>query len=65
MIAPGMAVCSGRAEEARFPAGSSCGTGTHANGDPLYMSLSGTSRPRPWRAGQQPSFESTSVRKLA
>ncbi|MEC7150905.1 MAG: S8 family serine peptidase [Candidatus Thermoplasmatota archaeon] len=44
VIAPGMAVCSGRAEEARFPAGSSCGTGTHANGDPLYMSLSGTSQ---------------------
>lgn len=44
LIAPGMSVCSGRAEEAKFPAGSSCGTGTHANGDSLYMSLSGTSQ---------------------
>ena len=44
VIAPGMAVCSGRAEEARYPAGSACGSGTHANGDPMYMSLSGTSQ---------------------
>ncbi len=44
LLAPGMAVCSGRAEEARFPAGLSCGSGTHTNGDPMYMSLSGTSQ---------------------
>ena len=44
VIAPGMAVCSGRAEEARYPAGSTCGSGTHANGDPMYMTLSGTSQ---------------------
>ncbi|MGB1578593.1 MAG: S8 family serine peptidase [Candidatus Poseidoniaceae archaeon] len=44
LIAPGMSVCSGRAEEARFPSGGTCGTGTHTNGDPLYMSLSGTSQ---------------------
>lgn len=44
LIAPGMAVCSGRAEEAKFPAGQGCTTATHANGDPMYMTLSGTSQ---------------------
>ena len=44
VVAPGMELCSGRAEEAKFPAGNSCATGTHGSGDPLYMSLSGTSQ---------------------
>ena len=44
VVAPGIEICSGRAEEARTPSGFACGTGTHANGDPLYMSLSGTSQ---------------------
>jgi uncharacterized membrane protein len=44
VVAPGIEICSGRAEEARNPSGFACGTGTHANGDPLYMSLSGTSQ---------------------
>lgn len=44
VIAPGIGVCSGQAEEARFPAGSGCGSGAHGNGDDLYMTLSGTSQ---------------------
>ena len=44
VVAPGIEICSGRAEEARTPSGFACGTGTHDNGDPLYMSLSGTSQ---------------------
>ena len=43
LVAPGVNICSTRAEEARYPAGTACGTGTHSNGDSLYMSLSGTS----------------------
>ncbi len=44
VVAPGMELCSGRAEEAKYPAGNSCATGAHGNGDSLYMSLSGTSQ---------------------
>ena len=44
VVAPGIELCSGRAEEANSPAGISCGTGSHGDGDPLYMSLSGTSQ---------------------
>ena len=44
VVAPGIELCSGRAEEAKSPSGVACGTGTHADGDPLYMSLSGTSQ---------------------
>jgi len=44
VVAPGIELCSGRAEEAKSPSGFSCGAGTHADGDPLYMSLSGTSQ---------------------
>ena len=45
LVAPGVNICSGRAEEALSPIGFTCGTGTHANnGDPLYMSLSGSSQ---------------------
>ena len=44
VVAPGIELCSGRAEEAKSPSGLSCGSGTHGDGDPLYMSLSGTSQ---------------------
>ena len=44
LIAPGMGLCSGRAEEAKFPAGATCGSATHANGNSMYMTLSGTSQ---------------------
>ena len=44
LVAPGIEICSGRAEEARNPSGFACGSGNHPDGDPLYMSLSGTSQ---------------------
>ena len=44
IVAPGIEICSGRAEEAKTPSGFSCGSGVHGDGDPLYMSLSGTSQ---------------------
>jgi len=43
LVAPGVGICSTRAEEATSPSGVACGTGVHANGDPLYMVISGTS----------------------
>ena len=44
VVAPGVAICSGRAEEAAIPVGTSCGSGSHANGNDMYMSLSGSSQ---------------------
>lgn len=44
LVAPGVSLCSGRAEDASIPTGLSCGTGTHSNGNNLYMSLSGSSQ---------------------
>ena len=44
VVAPGIELCSGRAEEAKSPSGVACGSGNHGDGDPLYMSLSGTSQ---------------------
>ena len=44
LVAPGVAICSGLAEEAKNPAGPSCLSGTHADGNAYYMSLSGTSQ---------------------
>ena len=45
LVAPGVSICSGRAEAASAPIGLTCGTGTHANsGNPLYMSISGSSQ---------------------
>ncbi len=44
LVAPGVGICSGLAEEARNPAGPSCLSGAHAGGNPYYMSLSGTSQ---------------------
>ena len=43
IVAPGMNICSGLAEEAKSPAGFGCATGTHADGSSLYISLSGSS----------------------
>ena len=44
VVAPGVGVCSGLAEEAQSPAGASCLTGNHAGGNAYYMTLSGTSQ---------------------
>ena len=44
VVAPGVGICSGLAEEARFPAGTSCLSGSHASGNSYYMSLTGTSQ---------------------
>lgn len=44
LVAPGVGVCSGLAEEAKFPAGPSCLTGSHSTGNSYYMQLSGTSQ---------------------
>ena len=44
VVAPGVAICSGRAEEAAIPVGTSCGSGNHANGNDMYMALSGSSQ---------------------
>ncbi|RJU89126.1 MAG: hypothetical protein DWC02_00470 [Candidatus Poseidoniales archaeon] len=44
LVAPGVSICSGRAEEASIPSGSSCGVGSHSNGNDMYMSLSGSSQ---------------------
>ncbi len=43
IVAPGMNICSGLAEEAKSPAGFGCASGTHADGSSLYISLSGSS----------------------
>ena len=44
VVAPGVGICSGLAEEARNPAGAACLSGNHADGNAYYMSLSGTSQ---------------------
>ena len=44
LVAPGVGVCSGLAEEAKFPSGPSCLTGSHSTGNSYYMELSGTSQ---------------------
>ncbi len=51
LVAPGVAICSGLAEEAKNPAGPSCLSGTHADGNSYYMSLSGTSQATAIAAG--------------
>ena len=43
IVAPGMNICSGLAEEAKSPAGFGCASGSHADGSSLYISLSGSS----------------------
>ena len=44
LVAPGVDVCSGRAEEAAAPPGLSCTSETHSSGTEMYTSLSGTSQ---------------------
>ena len=44
LVAPGVNICSGRAEESAIPLGFSCASGTHSNGNNMYMSLSGASQ---------------------
>jgi len=44
LVAPGVSICSGRAQEAAFPVGWSCGSGAHSNGNDMYMTLSGSSQ---------------------
>jgi len=44
LVAPGVLICSGRAQEAAIAIGGNCGSGTHANGNDMYMTLSGTSQ---------------------
>ena len=44
LVAPGVGICSGLAEEAQNPAGPDCLSGAHAGGNAYYMSLSGTSQ---------------------
>ena len=44
LVAPGVMICSGRAQEAAIATGGSCGSGTHANGNDMYMTLTGTSQ---------------------
>jgi len=52
LVAPGVQICSARAEEARFPAGPSCSSARHSDGStPLYMSADGTSAATPIAAG--------------
>ena len=52
LVAPGVQICSARAEEARYPAGPSCSSSRHPDGTtPLYMSADGTSAATPLAAG--------------
>ena len=44
LVAPGVDLCSGRAEEAKTSPGTACASEIHANGDDVYTSLSGTSQ---------------------
>jgi uncharacterized membrane protein len=44
LVAPGVDLCSGRAEEAKTSPGLSCSSETHSSGTELYTSLSGTSQ---------------------
>ena len=44
LVAPGVMICSARANEAQFPEGESCSSSTHGDtGNPLYMTLNGSS----------------------
>ena len=52
IVAPGVMICSARAEEAQYASGSSCSTATHNDGTtPLYMALNGSSMATPVAAG--------------
>ena len=51
IVAPGVQICSARAEEAQYPAGASCSNARHGNNDPMYMKADGTSAATPVTAG--------------
>ncbi len=52
IVAPGVMICSARAEEAQYASGSSCSSSTHSDGTtPLYMTLNGSSMATPVAAG--------------
>ena len=51
VVAPGVQICSARAEEAQYPAGPSCSSARHGNNDPMYMSADGSSTAAPVAAG--------------
>jgi uncharacterized membrane protein len=52
IVAPGVAICSARAEEAQLASGDSCSSATHSGTQtPLYMTLDGSSMATPVAAG--------------
>ena len=52
IVAPGVMICSARAEEAQFASDASCSSATHGDGStPLYMALNGSSMATPVVAG--------------
>ena len=52
IVAPGVMICSARAEEAQHASGDSCSSATHSDGTtPLYMTLNGSSMATPVVAG--------------
>lgn len=52
LVAPGVMICSARAQEAQFTEGESCSDGVHSDGEtPLYMTLNGSSMATPVAAG--------------
>ena len=52
IVAPGVALCSARAQEAQLASGDSCSSTTHSDGQtPLYMTLNGSSMATPVVAG--------------
>ncbi len=51
IVAPGVQICSARADEAQFPAGPSCSSARHSSNNPKYMSADGSSASTPVVAG--------------
>lgn len=52
IVAPGVAICSARAQEAQLASGDSCSSATHSGTEtPLYMTLDGSSMATPVAAG--------------
>jgi len=52
LVAPGVMICSARAEEAQFASGETCSDSTHDDEEtPLYMTLNGSSMATPVVAG--------------